>query len=98
MFCTACPAAPFTRLSIAPIMMIRWVLRIDLEIYVHIVAAFHPFGLGADVLIQHADELFLLIIFIVCSLHFLIGNVFFEGSVSGDEDASVHGNQMRGEV
>ena len=26
MFCTACPAAPFTRLSIAPIIMIRFVL------------------------------------------------------------------------
>ena len=30
-FCTACPAAPFTRLSIAPIMMIRLVRKSSLK-------------------------------------------------------------------
>lgn len=38
------------------------------KVDVHVVAAFHPLGLGAAALIQYADKLLVCIIFIIDSL------------------------------
>lgn len=97
-FCTACPAAPFTRLSMGPHHDHPMSPRIDFKIHIHIVAALHPFRLGAHVLIQHPDKKLILIIFVIGCFYLFIGKIASQGSVSRDEDATVHGHQMRRKI
>ena len=105
MFCTACPAAPFTRLSMrshhhdSPDAS-----RIDLKIqYPHSCFPRPIWSPGTRPWIQHADKLLIRIILIVNRLDLLVRRktsvrLFRQGGICCRQDSAVHGHQMRRKI
>ena len=73
------------------------------KVDVHVVAAFHPLGLGAAALIQYADKLLVCIIFIIDSLYLFICRkcavrFSLQCCLFGCQDPPVHGYEVRGKI
>ena len=97
MFWMACPAAPFTILSIAPIITMRLVLGSILK-FTSAKLLPSTACLRNYVLVQNTYKIFILIILVVSGSYLFPGHFFCKGSISSYQDASVHWNQMRGEA